>query len=164
MLCAAWGLCPTNYVPLVLGDLNVDFEHPRDAREEQITDLLKEINLVDTSQKFALRRCKMQAAKKRWTWHQKRMGRWHHTQPDYILAWEGNVHHLRRVAFRTPLVHDSDHRTVLTTFFLRWTRLLTKYRQQRQCFPLRLPPGLHNGLTCELKTLRLMWEKPEPKH
>jgi hypothetical protein len=54
-LCEAWALCPANCIPLVQGDLNVNFEHPRDAQEEQIIDLLDEINLVDTSQKFALR-------------------------------------------------------------------------------------------------------------
>jgi hypothetical protein len=120
-LCKAWASCPANCIPLVLGDLNVNFEHPRDAGEEQIIDLLDKINLVDTSQKFALRRCKMQAAKKRWTWRQKRMGRWHYTQPDYILAREGNVCHLQRVAFRTPLVHDLDHRAVIATFHSRRT-------------------------------------------
>ncbi len=30
----AWASCPANCVPLVLGNLNVNFEHPRDAREE----------------------------------------------------------------------------------------------------------------------------------
>jgi hypothetical protein len=68
-----------------MGDLNFNFEHPHDAREENIADLIDEINLVDTSRKFALQRCRMQSAKKRWTWRQKRMGRWYHTQPDYIL-------------------------------------------------------------------------------
>jgi hypothetical protein len=67
-LCKAWASCPANCVPLVLGNLNVNFEHPRDAREEQIVNLLDEINLVNTSQKFALRWCRMPAAKKRWTW------------------------------------------------------------------------------------------------
>ncbi len=45
----AWALCPANCIPLVLGDLNVNFDHPRDAREEQIIDLLDKINIVDTS-------------------------------------------------------------------------------------------------------------------
>jgi hypothetical protein len=159
----AWASCPANSVPLVLGDLNVNFEHPQDAREEQIIHLLDEINLVDTSQKFALRQCKMQAAKKQWLWRQKQMGRWHHTQPDYILAWEGNVRQLRRVAFRTPLVHDSDHCAVVATFHSRQTQWLTKYCCQQKCFPLRLPPGPHNGLTHNFETLRLMCKKPEPK-
>jgi hypothetical protein len=86
VLCEAWASCPANCVPLVLGNINVNFEHSLDAQEEQIINLLDEINLVNTSQKFALRRCKVQVAKKHWTWQQKRMGRWHHTQPDYILA------------------------------------------------------------------------------
>ena len=56
---------------LVMGDLNIDLEHPRNAREEDIANLLDEINLVDLSQKFTLRRCRMQSTKGCWTWHQK---------------------------------------------------------------------------------------------
>ncbi len=126
-LCKVWALCPANCIPLVLGNHNVNFEHPRDARKEQIMNLLDEINLVNTSQKIALRRCMMQAAKKQWTWQQKRMRRWHHTHPDYILAREGNVRHLQSIAFRTPLVHDLDHRAVVAIFHSRRTRRLTKY-------------------------------------
>ncbi len=159
----AWALYPANCVPLVLGNLNVNFEHPGDAREEQIINLLDEINLVDTSQKFALRQCRMPAAKKRWTWRQKRMGRWHHSQPNYILAREGNIRHLRRVAFRTPVVHHLDHRVVVAIFHSRRTRRLKKYRRQRQLFPLRLPPEPHDRLTRDFETLRLTCEKPEPK-
>jgi hypothetical protein len=49
----AWGLYPADCVPLVLGNLSINFDHPRDAHKEQITDLLDEINLVDESWKFA---------------------------------------------------------------------------------------------------------------
>jgi hypothetical protein len=62
---AAWASCLANCIPLVLGNLNINFEHPMDMWEEQITDLLDKIYLVDTSQKISLRRYKMQAAKKR---------------------------------------------------------------------------------------------------
>ena len=68
VLQTAWAACPANFTPLVLGNLNINFEHPRDAREEDITNLLDEINLVDLSCKFLLWRCKLQSAKKRWTW------------------------------------------------------------------------------------------------
>jgi hypothetical protein len=61
---AAWASCPANCIPLVLSNLNINFEHPRDTWEEQTTDLLDETNLVNTSQKFSLWRCKMQAAEK----------------------------------------------------------------------------------------------------
>ncbi len=163
-LCKAWASCPANCVPLVLINLNVNFEHPRDAREEQKINLLEEINLVNTSRKNFHRRCRMPAAKKQWTWRQKRMGGWYHSQPDYILAWEGNIRHLQRVAFRAPVVHHSDHQAVIAIFHLRRTRRLKKYFQQQQRFSLRLPPGLHDGLTRDFKTLRLTCKKPEPKH
>jgi hypothetical protein len=162
-LCKAWELCPANCILLVLGDLNVNFEHPWDAREEQIINLLDKINLVNTFQKFALRQCKMQAAKKQWTWGQKRMGKWHLTQPDYILARERKVCHLLRFAFRTPLVHDLDHCAVVAILHLRQTRWLTKYCQQQQCFPLRLLPRPQDGLTRNFEALRLTCEKPKPK-
>ena len=40
----AWAACPANCTLLIMGDLNINFEHPRDAREEDIADLLDEIN------------------------------------------------------------------------------------------------------------------------
>ena len=110
---AAWNLCPADCVPLILGDLNINFKHPQDYREEAIADLVDEINLVDASWKFALQRCRMQERKKRWTWRQKQLGRWYQSQPDYILAQEEKIRHFRKVAFRTPLVHHLDHREVV---------------------------------------------------
>ena len=46
---AAWEACPEGCIPLVLGDLNINFNEPRDKREEVICNLLNNINLVDTS-------------------------------------------------------------------------------------------------------------------
>jgi hypothetical protein len=70
---------------------------------------------------------------------------------------------LVEVTFRTPLVHDSDHRAVVTIFHSRGTRRLTKYHQQQQRFPLWLPPRPHDGLMHDFEALRLMCEKPKPK-
>jgi hypothetical protein len=94
-LLAVWDSCPADCVLLILGNLNIDFEHLRDYREEAIADLVNEINLINSSRKFALRQCRMQGAKRRLTWHQKWMGRWYHTQPDYI-----KIRYFRKVAFR----------------------------------------------------------------
>jgi len=154
---------PSRLRPARHGDLNINFEHLRDAREEDIADLLDEINLVDSSRKFRLRRCRMQSAKRRWTWRQKRMGRWHYSQPDYILAREGNIRYFRKVAFRSPLVHDSDHRAVVATFRARKTKRLTKYRRRRQRLPLRLPPEPHDELTQTFEALKLTCLEAEPK-
>jgi hypothetical protein len=60
---AAWNSCPADCVPLILGDLNINFKHPQDYREEAIADLVDEINLVDASWKFALQWSRMQGAK-----------------------------------------------------------------------------------------------------
>ena len=48
----AWEACPTGCVPIVLGDLNIDFRDPRNKREELIADLHNDINLVDTSKRY----------------------------------------------------------------------------------------------------------------
>ena len=158
----AWEACPADCVPLVMGDLNINFEHPRDAREDDIADLLDEINLVDSSRRFRLRRCRMQSAKRRWTWRQKRLGRWHYSQPDYILARGGDIRYFRKVAIRSPLVHDSDHRAVVATFRARRTNRLTKYRRRRQRLPLRLPHGPHDELTHTFEALKLTCLEAEP--
>ena len=54
---AAWEACPANCSTIVMGDLNLNLEHPRDKREAAIANLLDEINLVDTSCKFTLWQC-----------------------------------------------------------------------------------------------------------
>ena len=52
---AAWEACPEGCIPLILGGLNINFNEPRDKREEVIRDLLDDINLVDTSRQFTPR-------------------------------------------------------------------------------------------------------------
>jgi hypothetical protein len=71
---AAWHACPNDCIPIVMGDLNINFEHPCDEREEAISNLLDMINLIDSTHKFCLWQCRMQTARRRWTWHQKRAG------------------------------------------------------------------------------------------
>ncbi len=51
----AWGKCPSNCKPLLLGDLNINFGSPHSKREEIIVDLVEEINLANISQKFCQR-------------------------------------------------------------------------------------------------------------
>ena len=96
-----------------MGDLNINVEHPRDEREVALADLLDKIDLVDTSHKFNLLQCSFQRAWKRWTWRQKRRGRWIYSQPDYIMAREDRIAKFRKVGFRSPPIHVSDHRAVV---------------------------------------------------
>jgi hypothetical protein len=65
---AAWEACPTGCIPLVLGNLNINFRDPRDEQEELIVDLLDKINVVDTLRRFVPRRPRKQSTRSRWTW------------------------------------------------------------------------------------------------
>jgi hypothetical protein len=144
VLWAVWHACPDNCVPIVMGDLNINFEHPRDKWEEAIANLLDKINLIDLTCKFCLWRFWMQMARGRCTWCQKRMGQWHNSQAVYIMAWDGDIWYFWKVAFQSPLVHDLDHHVVVATFRARKTRQLTTNCCRRQCLPLPLPPKPHD--------------------
>jgi len=52
---AAWEACPEGCMPLVLGDLNVNFSEPRDKWDEVIRDLIDDIDLVGASRRYAPR-------------------------------------------------------------------------------------------------------------
>ena len=112
---AAWEACPEGCTPLILGDLNINFNEPRDKREEVICNLLNDINLVDTSRWFMSRRPRKQLTRARWTWRHKREGRTHYSQPDYIFARERVAKQFQNVGFRWPRYHDSDHRAIIGT-------------------------------------------------
>ena len=85
-LWAAWEACPDDCMPLVLGDLNINFGEPRDERDMVIHDLIDDINLVDASRRYTPHQPCRQSTRARWTWRQKRVGEMHYLQPDYILA------------------------------------------------------------------------------
>ena len=67
----AWDACPQGCKPIVLGDLNINFEYPRDEREKIIIDLLYEINLIDSSRSFRLQTPRQASSRARWTWRAK---------------------------------------------------------------------------------------------
>ncbi len=160
---AVWTACPDGCTPIVMGDSNTSFKHPCDGWEEAIANLFDKINLVDSSCKFCLWQCRMQSARRRWTWRQKRTGRWHHSQPEFIMAREGDIWYFRKVAFRSPLVHNSDHHATVATFRTRKTRRLTAYHHRRQRLPLWLPPEPHDELTHTFKALKLTCVKAQSR-
>ena len=167
----AWAQCPTNCTPIVIGDLNIRNQDPRDAREEEIADLLDEINLVDTSRKFIQRQSRRHGLlqRNRWTWRKKRRtegyqrGRWIYSQPDYIMAREGDMKHIRKVGIRTPRYHISDHRAVVLYRKAGNKGKLHTYRKQRQCFPVQLEFGPQDEMTTNFEKLRVLCDEPDPK-
>ena len=141
-------------MPLVLGDLNVNFSKPRDKRDEVIRDLIDDIDLVDASRRYAPWRPRRQSTRARWTWRQKREGKLHYLQPDYVMARDRDCRRFRNVGFRWPRYHDSDHRAVVATI-KSGRRRLTEYRKKRQKFPLQLPPvEQQDDLTQAFKALK----------
>jgi hypothetical protein len=48
----AWGACPADCTPLVVGDLNIWFEDPTNNRVDAIVDLLEKINTTNLSCNF----------------------------------------------------------------------------------------------------------------
>ena len=52
---AAWEAYLTGCVPIVLGDLNINFRDPQNKREELIADLLNNINLIEMSRGYTPR-------------------------------------------------------------------------------------------------------------
>jgi hypothetical protein len=160
----AWAARPANCKPLLLGDLSIDFRTPRMEREEIIADFLDEINVVDTSRRFIQRKGRRQGSGARWTWRQRRGGRWYHSQPDYIMARGVDMTAFRSVGFRQPRFHDSDHRAVVANISRGRKGRIKKYRRSRQTFPLQLAPlGEQDGVTRLFGRLREECEETDPK-
>ena len=61
-----WADCPTGCIPMLLGDLNVNFELPRDEKYEEIVENCEFRGLTDMSQHFAQRH--RQLMQGRWSW------------------------------------------------------------------------------------------------
>ena len=91
----------------------------------------------------------------RWTWRQRRGGRWYHSQPDYCLARAQDIGQFRNVAFRQPRIHDSDHQAVVASISRGRKGRLKKYQRRRQKFSLTLlPVEEQDGVTRAFGELR----------
>ena len=67
-------------------------------------------------------------------------GRWYTSQPDNVMAREGDTRAFWNVAFQRLRFHDLDHRVAVATILRGQKGRLKKYRQSCQKFPLQLPP------------------------
>jgi hypothetical protein len=79
------------------------------------------------------------------------------------MAREGDIWYFRKVAFRSPLVRNSDHCAIVASFCARKPHQLTAYRHRRQRLPLRLPPEPHDELTHTFEALKLMCVEADPQ-
>merc|ERR1712127_793408 len=103
------------------------------AREDAIADMADENNLTELTRHYKQRGgVRGGRGGKRWSWRQRRRGRWVASQPDYILAEQGDKKLFRQAAFRSPRWHDSDHRMIVTGARVQGWGRLRAYRRKRQ--------------------------------
>ena len=72
---------------MLLGDLNADLETPRSERDVAVAEQAAAMDVTDMSRCFRQRSRKW--VRGRWTWRQRRRGRWVSSHPDYIMVREG---------------------------------------------------------------------------
>jgi hypothetical protein len=155
------GGVPCRLHPLVIKDLNIWFEDPANNRADAIVDLLEDINTTDLFCKFLPQQCSQKRRRVRWTFCMQRGREWCYSQPDYILGNERITKRLRRVAFCSPLFHDSDHRAVVATFWGGRARRFKTYQRDQQRFPLKLSQGEETEHTKTFSHLVAERVKPE---
>ena len=88
---------PQDCVPVILGDLNVDFSDLQDQRAHTIANEIVTRGFDDLLLHFRQRR----RYRQRQTWFQFRQGEFVSSRCDYILCTER--HHFRNTALRTPV-------------------------------------------------------------
>ncbi len=74
---------------MLLGDLNINLRDPVNPRADAIADMVDEAGLTDLAWHF-MQRGRTRRRRKRWSWRQRRLGRWISSQPDYILTQHGD--------------------------------------------------------------------------
>jgi hypothetical protein len=154
--------CPHGCIPVLLGDLNVCLRTPVDPRADAIADMTDEAGFTDLSRHFT-QRLRRRRNGKRWSWRQRRLGRWISSQPDYILAREGDKRHFGGVGFRSPRHHDSDHRVVVELVRRGSSARLTAYQQRRQRSPFQLQPGPQGEHETAFEALKATCGPPPPR-
>ena len=147
----AYKRCPKGFKPILMGDLNINLESPRDERDMEIAEQVDWMDLGCLTDHFRQRRrC---VTRGRLTWRQRRLGRWVSSKPDYFLAREGDRRRFRRVVLRRPRHHDSDHRAIVAVFYAGNKKKMKVYRKKHCRFPLRVqhPLGELETIFEELK-------------
>ena len=158
---AAWARCPKGFRPMLLGDLNLNLESPRDEREEEIAEQLDAYDLTDMGCQFSPRR--RRRARGRWTWRMRRQGRWISSQLDYVLARMGDRRRFKKVALCDPWYSNSDHRAVVATLWAGSQRKMSNYRRRHCRFPLRRPAGPLTPTETMFEELKASIEVPPPR-
>jgi len=138
---------------LLLGDLNVDLDHPQSPRDLGIAASLSSLGVFDLSTHFYRRA-------HRWTWSQTRNGHRLRSLCDYILG--SSRSDFRNVQFKTVPNFDSDHRLVRGDLVLPHAKQHSTYVKLRRRFPFRVPTNSTRLSDRKLAFLRSKRVRPDP--
>jgi hypothetical protein len=101
---------PEGCIPMVLGDLNVNLDVPRNEQEAKVAAVMDHHGMACASTHFTVRRRKQCKLRGRWTWKQRRLlpggqpgtERIYRTKPDYFLMPARERRRIKRCRFTAP--------------------------------------------------------------
>ena len=146
----AWDQCPKGCLYMLVGDLDINLDAPRDERDETIVEQADHMDLVCMTRQFKQRQ--KHRIQGRWTLQLRRRGRFVSSKPNYFLARESYQRKFRNVIIRLPYHHDSNHRAVAAQFYPGPKRQIQAFRKWRHRFQIWLPrnePPTENEGFCE---------------
>lgn len=121
-----------NRDPIVLGDLNIDMQSPRDAREVEIAGALSARGLEDMLKHFKQSRGFRHGN----SWRQFRGGRLESSRCDYILGSDRRL--FSNMQLKDPRCFSSDHWLIRGELLSAPLASNHRYLQGRRRFPLRI--------------------------
>ena len=159
---------PKGTMPLVLGDLNVNLDVPRNEEEESLSQEMGEHGLECATRHFQVRR--RRHVRGRWTWRRAkgeatRAGdrRWVRSRPDYILFSAQERRRIKRCRWVLPPHHNSDHRALIVKVW--GSRGIKRYVKERETLLVQPPEARERLEGKEIFTrLAATISKPEKKN
>ena len=102
---------PKGCTSLVIGNRTVDFEYPRDDREEAVAEVMDTLDVSCFTRHFGQRRGRL--IRGRWTWRKRRRNRYIRSKPDYFLAKGEGREKVTSCNIKMSRHHEADHRAVV---------------------------------------------------
>ena len=124
----AVGHRPKGFHLVVLGDLNINLQMPRNEREDGVADQCDAWDMMCMTEHFTQRR--NGRTRERWTWRQERLGQWVTSKPDYLMAQTEARGCFRNVQLRDLRHHASDHRAIIAKIWEGIREKMTQYRRK----------------------------------
>ena len=118
---------------ILVGDLNVDLEEPKNARDTQICAMTANLGIECVHKHFGQRK-----RHGRWTWSMRRKGKVVKAKLDYIMAEDKRV--FRRAYSIIPRGLVSDHRMLIVEYMEESAacKLYRRYKKERATLPLSI--------------------------